>query len=93
MEKNRYSTPNEIFKANGKVWGWQCYGVGAMSAAGCGKLTFIDCTMDRYAYCRILDENLLASRDQLELINFVFQYDNDTKHTSKFVKDYLKKQY
>ena len=28
--------------------------------------------------------------DQLELINFVFQYDNDPKQTSKFVNDYLK---
>ena len=61
-----------------------------MSAAGCGKLTFIDCTMDRYAYYRILDENLLASRDQLKLIHFVFQHNNDPKHTNKFVKDYLK---
>ena len=88
MEKNRYST--KYLKPTVKYEGGSVMVWGAMSAAGYGKLTFIDCTMDRYAYCRILDKNLLASMDQLELINFVFQQDKDPKHTSKFVNDYLK---
>lgn len=61
--------------------------LGCMSASGVGKLVFIDGRMDQYVYKRILQKNLLASARQLGIAaDFVFQQDNDPKHTAKSVK-------
>ena len=47
--------------------------------------------MDRFLYREILRKNLLQSCQKLGLENsFVFQYDNDHKHTAGVVKDWLK---
>ena len=44
--------------------------------------------MDRFLYCEILRKNLLQSCQKLGLENsFVFQRDNDPKHTAELVKD------
>ena len=59
---------------------------------GMGKLCVLDRTLDRIYYRRILEENLLASVSKLGLgRNFTFMHDNDPKHTSVLVKDWLKK--
>ena len=44
--------------------------------------------MDRFLYSEILRKNLLQSCQKLSL--FVFQHDNDSKHTAGLVKDWLK---
>ena len=47
--------------------------------------------MDRFIYHEILRKNLLQSYQKLDLENsFVFQHDNDPKHTAGLVKDWLK---
>ena len=47
--------------------------------------------MDRFLYRKILRKNLLQSYQKLGLENsFVFQHDNDLKHTPRVVKDWLK---
>ena len=47
--------------------------------------------MDRFLYREILRKNLFQSRQKLGLENsFVFQHDNDLKHTAGLVKDWLK---
>ena len=47
--------------------------------------------MDRFLYREILRKNLLQSCQKLDLENsFVFQHDNDPKHTGGLVKDWLK---
>ena len=61
------------------------------SRSGVGNLSFIEGNMDRCLYREILRKNLLQSCQKLGLENsFVFQHDNDPKHTAGVVKDWLK---
>ena len=45
--------------------------------------------MNADRYCRILDYCLLKSVHDLNMKDFIFQHDNDLKHTSAKVKEYL----
>jgi hypothetical protein len=45
--------------------------------------------MDSKKYVNILSNNLKASASVMELENFIFQQDNDPKHTSKLAKKFL----
>jgi len=73
-----------------KKWGgggvmvWGCF-----SYYGIGKLVFIDGIMDAALYCNILSNNLLQSAELMNLSSFVFQQDNDPKHTSRLAKTFL----
>lgn len=69
-------------KASLMVWG--CF-----SARGVGNLVFIDGIMDRFKYLNILTNNLKQSAASMDLNNYVFQQDNDPKHTSKIISQYL----
>lgn len=69
----------------GSVMVWGC-----MATSGVGKLVFIDGKMDQCVYKNILEQNLLGSARQLNIeSDFVFQQDNDPKHTAKSVKKWL----
>ncbi|GFV47694.1 transposable element Tc1 transposase [Trichonephila clavipes] len=69
----------------GSVMVWEC-----MAAPGVGKLVFIDGIMHKIAYLNILQNNLKESADNLGLgSNFIFQQDNDPKHTAFGVKEWL----
>ncbi|GFS53891.1 transposable element Tcb2 transposase [Trichonephila clavipes] len=69
----------------GSVMVWGC-----MAASGVGKLVFIDGIMHKMAYLNILQNNLKESADKLGLgSNFIFQQDNDPKHTAFVVKEGL----
>jgi hypothetical protein len=67
---------------------------GCMTVYGVGNLVRIYGNMDSKQYCKILDENLAASveiyGDSLE--EFVFQHDNDPKHTSHLAREWLSDQ-
>lgn len=68
---------------DGTVMVWGCF-----SRNGIRNLYFIEGTMDRFIYRQILQKNLLQSAKKLILKNsFVFQHDNDPKHTAGVVKD------
>lgn len=70
----------------GSVMVWGCF-----TKKGVGKLCILDRTMDRFYYRQILEDNLLPSIQQLGLgSNFTFMHDNDPKHTSALVKDWLR---
>ena len=56
---------------------------GYFSAAGTGRLVRIEGKMNAAMYRDILDENLLQSR------RFIFQQDNNPKHTAKISKEWL----
>ena len=66
---------------------WAC-----MSCKGVGNLEFIEGKMDAIKYRTILGRNLIESKEKLGLDDdFVFQQDNDPKHTSKISKEFFKK--
>lgn len=68
----------------GSVMVWGCF-----SYRGIGKLVFIDGKMDAEMYCSILSDNLLSSVTQLGMSSYIFQQDNDPKHTSKLAKSFF----
>lgn len=62
----------------------------AVTASGVGNLVFIEGNMDRFEYKTILENNLKLSVDKLCLgSSWIFQQDNDPKHTAQIVKDWL----
>ncbi len=68
---------------------WGCF-----SAKGTGRLHRIERPMDGAMYCKILDENLLPPARTLKMGHgWVFQHDNDPKHTTKATKEWLKKKH
>ncbi|KAG2465915.1 TCB1 transposase, partial [Polypterus senegalus] len=69
----------------GSIMLWGCF-----SAAGTGRLVRIKGKMIAAMYRDILDENLLQSALDLRLgRRFIFQQDNDPKHTAKISKEWL----
>ncbi|KAI4293326.1 hypothetical protein PAPHI01_2600 [Pancytospora philotis] len=65
----------------GSVIVWACFSYG-----GVGKLVFIEGIMDAYKYVSILATALPPSLEQMGLFEFIFQQDNDAKHTAKVTK-------
>lgn len=69
----------------GSVMVWGCF-----SASGVGNLVFIETTMDRFVYLNILKNNLKQSVRKLGMGNdWIFQQDQDPKHTAGVVKEWL----
>jgi len=64
---------------------------GCMTAHGVGNLVRIDSTLNAELYCGILDEHLASSVEYYgdSLANFIFQQDNDPKHTSKLAQQWF----
>lgn len=82
LEKNVITT---IKHGGGSVMVWGC-----MAASGVGNLVFIENTMNKTDYLNILRENLSSSIAKLGLDqSWVFQHDNDSKHTAKIVQEWL----
>jgi hypothetical protein len=67
---------------------WRC-----ISSRGVGWLAFIERIMDKYEYISILANNLKALAEDMGLRSFVFQQDNDQKHTSKYVRDFFESEW
>lgn len=71
----------------GNIMLWGCF-----SASGTGNLVKIEGIMKKEQYEKILKENLKQSALKMGLgRRFIFQHDNDPKHTSLLVKSYLSK--
>lgn len=68
----------------GNVMIWTCF-----SGHGVGPFHQIDITMDRFVYKNILETVMLPYAEWEMPIRWVFQHDNDPKHTSKLVKDWF----
>lgn len=63
---------------------------GAVAASGVGNLVFVEGNMDRFQYKSILEQNLGASVNKLDLgESWIFQQDNDPKHNAQVVKEWL----
>jgi len=71
-------------KKNYKAWWRKYYGLGCFSWAGVGNLVKIDGIMTADTYIDTINKNLEKSLLKLGLEgNFIFQQDNDPKHTAK----------
>lgn len=71
----------------GRVIVWGCF-----SWFGTGQLHVINNIMTAHVYCDILRNNLLKSARAMGLNqDFIFQQDNDPKHSAKITMQYLKK--
>lgn len=69
----------------GSIMVWGCF-----SYHGVGKLVFIDGIMNGPGYIDILENNLEESARSMGLENdYVFQQDNDPKHTCKLARQYF----
>lgn len=63
---------------------------GSMAASGTGNFEFIETIMDKMKYLDILTRNLRQSAENLNLPSeFYFQQDNNPKHTSHVVREWL----
>ncbi|CAB5393933.1 unnamed protein product [Rhizophagus irregularis] len=80
-------------KRNNKVWWRWCFQFvwGCFTAQGIGYLCRIDSRMDAELYCKILEEDFLMTLDyyDLDVVDVVFQHDNDPKHKARITTDWL----
>ncbi|KAG2459502.1 TCB1 transposase, partial [Polypterus senegalus] len=81
-DHHQANTIPTVKHGGGSIMLWGCF-----SAAGTGKLVRIKGKMTAAMYRDILGENLLQSA--LDLRQFIFQQDNDPKHTAKISKEWL----
>ena len=67
---------------------------GCMTSKGVGYLCKIEGTMDQHLYKTILEEDLKQTMEfyHLEPEEVIFQHDNDPKHKSKLVQEWLSNQ-
>ena len=68
----------------GKIMLWGC-----ISSKGVGRIVFIKENMRSENYKTILADNLQQSADEMDLKNFIFMQDNDPKHKSRMVMNYI----
>lgn len=82
---NKKNIKETVKFGGGNVMVWGC-----VSSSGVGNIAFIEDTMDRFQYINIISNNLKQSANNLGLKDFIFQQDNDPKHTSKHAKQFIK---
>uniref|UniRef100_A0A673MHA2 Transposase Tc1-like domain-containing protein n=1 Tax=Sinocyclocheilus rhinocerous TaxID=307959 RepID=A0A673MHA2_9TELE len=90
-KKDEYNPKNTIptVKHGGGNMLWGCF-----SAKGTGRLHRIEGRMDGAIYREILGNNLLPSVRALKMgRGWVFQHDNDPKHTARATKEWLRKKH
>ena len=88
-EYNPKNTIPTVKHGGGSIMLWGCF-----SAKGTGQLHRIEGRMDGAMYRGILDQHLLPSVRELKMgRGWVFQHDNDPKHTAKATKEWLKKKH
>uniref|UniRef100_A0A8C7VLV9 Transposase Tc1-like domain-containing protein n=1 Tax=Oncorhynchus mykiss TaxID=8022 RepID=A0A8C7VLV9_ONCMY len=91
-KKDEYNPKNTIptvKHGGGNIILWGCF-----SAKGTGRLHRIEGRMDGAMYREILANNLLPSVRALKMgCGWVFQHDNDPKHTAGATKEWLRKKH
>ncbi|GFX00952.1 transposable element Tc1 transposase [Trichonephila clavipes] len=74
-----------VKRGGGLIMVWGC-----MTATEVGNLVIINGIMNQYSYLNILKNNLIQSASKLGLDgSFIFQQDNDSKHTARVVREWL----
>ncbi|KAK6320122.1 hypothetical protein J4Q44_G00092290 [Coregonus suidteri] len=88
-EYNPKNTISTVKHGGGNIILWGCF-----SAKGTGRLHRIEGRMDGAMYREILANNLLPSVRALKMgRGWVFQHDNDPKHTARATKEWLRKKH
>ena len=88
-EYNPKNTIPTVKHGGGNLMLWGCF-----SAKGAGQLHHIEGRMNEPKYQEILGDNLLPSVRALKMgCGWVFQHDNDPKHTAKATKEWLTKKH
>ncbi|KAK6320198.1 hypothetical protein J4Q44_G00093050 [Coregonus suidteri] len=86
-EYNPKNTISTVKHGGGNIILWGCF-----SAKGTVRLHLIEGRMDGAMYRKILANNLLPSVRALKMgRGWVFQHDNDLKHTARTTKEWLRK--
>ncbi|KAI5706979.1 hypothetical protein M8J75_013076 [Diaphorina citri] len=80
-------TVASVKHGGGSVMVWGCFG-----GSGVGDLVRIEGIMRKEEYKKILEDNVVPSGTNLIGNGFIFQHDNDPKHTSKLCKGFLASQ-
>ena len=89
MLYNPKNTIPTVKHGGGNLMLWGCF-----SAMGTGRLHRIEGRMNGAMYRETLGDNLLPSVRALKIgCGWVFQHDNDPKHTAKATKEWLKKKH
>lgn len=70
----------------GSVIVWACF-----NTKGVGNLVFIDGIMDKQQYLSILVNNLSQSAEKIGISDWIFQQDNDPKHTAGLIKEFFER--
>lgn len=78
-------TVASVKHGGGSVMVWGCF-----SGSAVGDLIKIEGIFRKEGYKKIIEENVVPSGTRLIGTNFIFQHDNDPKHTSKLCKTFLK---
>ena len=80
----QYTLPT-VKHVGGSIMVWGCF-----SWHGVGKIISIEGKMDANYYTIILSENLETASVQMGITdNYIFQQDNDPKHTAKRIKNFF----
>lgn len=77
-------TKKTVKHGGGNIMVWGCF-----SWYGVGPIFRITDTMTRFEYKNILENTMLPYAEENMPLRWVFQQDNDPKHTSRFVKDWF----
>ena len=88
-EKNSRLKRNHVrptVKHDRSIMVWGCF-----SYAGLGNVYHIQDTLNAAKYIRILSGHMLPSAHRLIGPNYIFQQDNDSKHTAKATKNYFER--
>lgn len=80
----QYQIPT-VKHGGGNIMVWGCF-----SRYGVGPLVRIEGTMDRFMYADILKKQMLPYAKENMPPSWYFQQDNDPKHKSKHVSDFMK---
>ena len=81
---NPKNTVPTVKHGGGSIMMWGCF-----ASCGTGNIVKVDGIMLKEQYLKILAENLQTSVDDLNLVDWTFQQDNDPKHTARIIKKWF----